>query len=297
MKNEKTKDNANVAPKKVNWFDDFYLLNGESGITALAFWTMSLFVRKIRRDEEQGSFPFLEYSGLPKSGKTETVNFLWKLFGNGDFAEQDPQRMTTGHMRRYLSGTLNAPAVLNEEGKGFNPEILEGLFYGFFPTEGATNQPECKRPPVILNQKYPVGLIAFVKNEKTKDDAEIISRTVQCVADNSPLTADQSAALKRLKSLKSESVIDFLQGWMSYGTEEQFLDEQSNYSSVYAEKLRKKGVSDNGIAKNHAQLIAVGRCLHIFFREFTDKHLEDWLAFMFKTAIDSNTAYEKLTKV
>jgi Cdc6-like AAA superfamily ATPase len=67
----------------------------------LSFFFGSLFAEQVRT--EMKSFPFLEMHGLPGTGKTTLVEFLWKLLGRENYEGFDPAKATPAAMARNLA--------------------------------------------------------------------------------------------------------------------------------------------------------------------------------------------------
>src|SRR3546814_926734 len=66
----------------VSWLSDLWTAYGPKGIACLTFYFASLFAEQVRG--EMKSFPFLEMHGLPGTGKTTLIEFLWKLMGRSE---------------------------------------------------------------------------------------------------------------------------------------------------------------------------------------------------------------------
>lgn len=95
---------------KPEWIDDLWDGFGAKGIVALTFWFGSLFSEQIRQTDQ--SFPFLEISGEPGSGKTLLIDFLWTLFGRADYEGFAPERVTVLKRNRVIHEVSNLPVVL-----------------------------------------------------------------------------------------------------------------------------------------------------------------------------------------
>ena len=76
--------------KPVDWFPVVIDAFGMNGLIATAYWMMSLFAEQIR--EQTKSLAFLEMSGLPGTGKSTLIEFLWKVIGRENYEGFDPTR-------------------------------------------------------------------------------------------------------------------------------------------------------------------------------------------------------------
>ncbi|WP_030540307.1 hypothetical protein [Sphingobium sp. DC-2] len=95
-----------------SWLPDLWTAYGAKGITCLTFYFASLFAEQVRG--EMKSFPFLEMHGLPGTGKTTLIEFLWKLLGRENYEGFDPAKATPAAMARNLGEVGNLPVVLIE---------------------------------------------------------------------------------------------------------------------------------------------------------------------------------------
>ncbi|MDB5719213.1 MAG: bifunctional primase/helicase, partial [Sphingomonas bacterium] len=119
-----------------SWLPDLWTAFGPKGLVVLAFFFGSFFAEQVRR--EQKSFPFLEMFGLPGSGKTTLVEFLWKLCGRENYEGFDPAKATAAAMARNLGKVGNLPVVLIEgdrsedanHGRKFEWEELKTAYNG-----------------------------------------------------------------------------------------------------------------------------------------------------------------------
>lgn len=100
MKSVKIKNALDAKGYREDWLRHLWTCFGENGVLALTYWFGSLFAEQIRAEHE--SFPFLEMSGEPDSGKTTLIKFLWKLFGRMYACERYEQ--ITGHLAPVNGG-------------------------------------------------------------------------------------------------------------------------------------------------------------------------------------------------
>ncbi len=94
------------------WYEHFKTAYGSNGLFALSFWFGTLFAEQMRTQLE--SWPFLELSGKPGTGKTKLLEFLWKLIGRADYEGVDLAKATHSGRWRTFSQLANIPTVLIE---------------------------------------------------------------------------------------------------------------------------------------------------------------------------------------
>jgi hypothetical protein len=92
------------------WLDDFKAAFGVKGLAALAFWSGSFFAEQLRKT--QASYPFLELSGDPGTGKTTLLQFLWKLSGREGYEGIELSKASHAGRWRSLEQLANLPLVL-----------------------------------------------------------------------------------------------------------------------------------------------------------------------------------------
>src|SRR5699024_5203676 len=103
-----------------SWVEDLWLAFGEKGIITLAFWLGSLFSEQIRDKEE--SFPFLEVTGEPGTGKSTLIDFCWRLCGRDNYEGVDPTKGSEAGWKRTFGQVAGLPVVLIEADRGDNAQ-------------------------------------------------------------------------------------------------------------------------------------------------------------------------------
>ncbi|BAS67611.1 CHC2 zinc finger domain-containing protein [Bathymodiolus septemdierum thioautotrophic gill symbiont] len=285
-------DIPNPDNKKSAWFDDFYLSSGNEGLTALAFWCMSLFASQVRSRNGHGEITFFEYTGIAHSGKSSVISFLWKLIGRENFEGEDPEKMTPAALARYFMQASNIPAVLLEgdrsmvEGhrKKFSMDQVKTLHSGHSPYgRGIRNN------GINIDSVPFLGTLVISQNAAVEGEPQILNRIVQCVANKKGFSHEGFEASKRLKRLKGEQVIHFLHDALS--KESKIMEEYGIWFDEYTEfLLNRKNIKDARIAEGHAQIMAFGKCLKLIVPEFDDHRLKKWIEFMVDLAVKRQTA-------
>ncbi|WP_156680046.1 toprim domain-containing protein [Sphingomonas profundi] len=151
-----------------SWLDDFWTAYRAKGLVVLGFWFGALFAEQIR--VEQSSLGFLEITGLPGTGKTSLIEFLWKLLGRDNYEGFDPAKATAAALARNLGKVANMPVVLMEgdrdkdasHARKFEWEELKTAYNGrSVRSRGLANGGmETFEPPfrgaIIIEQNHPV---------------------------------------------------------------------------------------------------------------------------------------------
>jgi hypothetical protein len=289
--NVKTNFNGWEIPKPVqqlSWFNDLYLSGGNNALTALAFWTLSLFANQVRNKNNQGTIPFLELTGIAHSGKSTIIEFLWKLVGRDGYEGEDPEKHTRASLGRYFMQCSNLPAVLLEGDrenaslfrKNFSIDHIKTLFRGQSPYGRGV-----KNSGIEIDNVPFLGTLVISQNQQIEGEAQILGRIVQCVANKKGFNPQGLSASNRLKQLNSEQVISFMHNALS--KERKLMQTYARYFDIYKNQLiATNQIADIRIVESHAQIMAFGRCLQLLVIEFDNARLDAWIAFMTKLAIN-----------
>lgn len=152
-----------------SWFTAYWTAFRENGLITLTFWVMAFFAEQIRA--EYKALGFLEMTGIPGTGKSTVIEFLWKLAGRENYEGFDPAKSTLAGRIRNLSRVANLPVVFMEgdrdddgpHSKKFDWNEIKPLFNGRIGREqGVKNGGnETYAPPfrgaLIIEQNYPVN--------------------------------------------------------------------------------------------------------------------------------------------
>lgn len=120
------------------WLKDFQTAYGIKGLLTITAWFGSLFAEQIR--SVSASYPWIELSGKPGTGKTSILKFLWKLTGRPNYQGVELSKASHAGRWRSLEQSANLPIVLMEgdagqgqggnQKKGFSLEEAKGTYEG-----------------------------------------------------------------------------------------------------------------------------------------------------------------------
>lgn len=255
-----------------NWIYKFITAFQKKGIIALAFWVGSLFATQIR-DIDQ-SFPFLEITGDPGTGKSTLIEFLWKLFGRASYEGLDPNKATLAGRGRYFSQVSNLPVVLIESDREWSDnkqkkfswdELKTSYNGGNVVFRGVrTNDNETYEPPFR-------GSFVISQNLEILASDAILQRLVSAsfsIKENSLAGAEAS---EYLANLSTDNVSYFLS--LVLKKEQSFLNnfiEAKKNGEVF---LKSSGeIKIARIIKNYAQVYA---CLEFLKSLFFDDGIKN----------------------
>jgi energy-coupling factor transporter ATP-binding protein EcfA2 len=270
-----------------DWFENFGKVFGYNGIVALAFWTGSLFAEQIRRDLGLKSFPFLELTGAPGSGKSTLIEFLWKLLGRDDYEGFDPGKASFAGRTRAFSQVANMPVVLIESDRDesgakkgvFDFEELKTAYNGraIRATGAFTRGNETEEPPFR-------GSIVISQNAQVDASEAVLTRIVRCNFTDKHFTPETKALSVFFESAEVEKFSGFLPAALKQ--EKAYLERfLQHYSRIEKEFTATKQIKNQRVIKCHAMVAAMGHCLPLLFPQF-QSHLEQYTNHVFNSAIE-----------
>lgn len=199
-------------PFKGDWIHDYIPVYGMNGLTALAWWTGTLFAEQIR--EKYKEWCFCEVTGIAGSGKSSMINFLWKLLGFENEEGFDPAKSTAVGIANKMSQLSNMPCVLlefdrhDENGKNiskFQIEVVKDAFNGrSVRTRGKIKAGETEDAP------FRGGLMFSQNSEIQSNEASILSRIVQMHFTTDHFTEESEMKARRLNALTTEDLNGFM---------------------------------------------------------------------------------------
>lgn len=245
---------SNRAP--VDWFPVVIEAFGNNGLIATAYWIMSLFAEQIREDTK--SLAFLEMSGLPGTGKSTLIEFLWKVVGRENYEGFDPTKATSAAIARNLGKVSNLPVVLIEgdrnEGvphsRRFEWEELKSLYNG-----RATRSRGVKNGGMETFEPLFRGSIIIAQNDQVSASPAVLERIMSLHFDKSQFSEATRAAAEKLERWPAEELSGFVLHLLR--REKDFMETWRGCYSRYTDELQTaSGVNNIRLLRNHAQLAA-----------------------------------------
>ena len=276
------------------WLEDYQTAFGLKGVVTLVWWFGSFFAQQIRQ-EYQG-YPFLEVIGEAGSGKSNMVDFLWRLTGKESESVNPNSSSIVGFIRE-LSRVSNMPVTLNETDneksaeqkhqKKFVWNDWKDLFEGYINrATGKKTHDNTIRKPL-----FPAALMA-VQNIPVYASEAILTRFSHIQFDRDHHTVEGKAALDRLLSLKIKDVSGFLIN--SVRVSDRVLKHFRRQYPKHLNKINENAnVSVARIAENHAKLMALADCLQGVLPGITDEYLKKIHKEIEKMAATRQTVVDK----
>lgn len=243
---------------------------GAKGIVVLAFWVLSLFADHIRA--KQDSLGFLEATGIPGTGKSTLIEFLWKLCGRANYEGFDPTKATNAGIARTLGQVGNLPVVLIEGDRGqdtpharrFEWDELKTAYNGrAVRTRAIANGGmETFEPPFR-------GAIIIAQNAVVEASPALRERIMGLDFDKSRFSPATKAAAEALSAIDIEKISGFPVHVVR--REEKIL---ATYFEAFkrheAAMLRQPGIRNGRLAKNHAQIAAMLDAMRLVVGNLSD---------------------------
>jgi hypothetical protein len=275
-----------------SWLPDLLTAFGPKGLVVLAFFFGSLFAEQVRR--ERKSFPFLEMFGLPGSGKTTLVEFLWKLLGRENYEGFDPAKATAAAMARNLGKVGNLPVVLIEgdraddtsHARKFDWEELKTAYNGRTVRARGVKSAgmETFEPPFR-------GAVIIEQNEPVNASRAILERIMSLGFDMEGWGDHTKNAAQRLEQWPVEKVSGFIVHAARRETE--ILNRFRQAFAMHEQALLAlPEIRVNRLAKTHGQLLAMLDALRVMLPELRDDQHADAAELIRAMAVQRQRAVE-----
>jgi hypothetical protein len=277
-------------PDKIvfEWVSVLWTAYGPKGLVALAFFTMSFFSVQIR--DKLKTIGFLEITGLPGSGKSTLVEFLWKLAGRAGYEGFDPNKGTVAFLARNLMKVANLPVGLIEGGrdddkrggfKQFDYNELLVLYNGRSPR--GTGQ---KSGGYETHEQPFLGSIYLMQNERIDAIPAVLERLMSMDIDKSRWSPATKAAAVKLEGWPIEELS---------GTIVHVIRTEAKYLASYFDRYdyhdanmpkRVDGLHNSRPIKCHSQLAAGVEALEALFPTIRPEWIEETLQLVDAMALD-----------
>ena len=288
MKSVKIKNALDAKGYSEAWLKNLWTCFGENGVLALTYWFGSLYAEQIRAEHE--SFPFLEMSGEPDSGKTTLIKFLWKLFGRL-YEGFDPAKSSFSGLSRAMGQVANLPLVLLEADRNTNEDNAKAFewdqfkdFYGggTLRTRGVkSNSNDTYEPPFRSS-------IVIAQNAIVTGHEAIISRIFRLPFLKPTITDDSRRAADAIVQAELEDVSHFMVKAMR--AEQQVLKRFAElYPKYRAELWASRKLTSDRVIKNHAMMLALVDCLQLVI-EVPDHMVQACRKYVVKAASERQAA-------
>lgn len=244
------------------WLDDFKTAFGSKGLAALAFWAGSFFAEQLR--SKQASYPFLELSGEPGTGKTTLLEFLWKLSGREGYEGIELSKASHAGRWRSLEQLANLPLVLMEgdrsEGgthqkRTFDLNEAKGLYNGkgMRAVGVRTGGNETREPPFR-------GSLIIAQNAPVDSERAVMERIVRVHWDKSHFSTNGYHATQRLRNLDMDKINGFMTACITQ--EKRFLEKyMDGYQAALHRLDADTALGNQRIRHNHAQIMGLAHAL------------------------------------
>ncbi len=237
------------------WLPDFKTAYGVKGLTALAFWVGSYFVEQIR--EEQDSFPWLELSGDPGTGKSMLLSFLWRLNGRPGYEGTNLQKASAATRRRTLEQYAGLPVVAIE-GDHDNTSFLETM-KPTYNGKGINARSVVNNGNETIEMPFRCSLIV-AQNAAIDEERAVMERIVQNHWDKSHHTREGYAASNRLRSLESNDINGFMAACIT--REKTFMAKYRDHCRFMLKQLEaNENLINQRLRHNHAQIMAIAHAI------------------------------------
>lgn len=269
-----------------DWLDNFIKAFSWQGLTALAFWLGSLFVQQIR--ERHKSFPFLELSGEPGTGKSTLMEFLWKLLGRDDYEGFDLLKATNAGRRRAFSQVSNLPVVIIESDRDNGEKDAKQKQFGFdevkpfFNGRGTGTLGVAKRGNET-DESYFQGALVIAQNAEVDGSPALLERIVHCNVDKKHHKPGTREIARWFERQTSESVGGFLHAALS--RERQILEAYEQAFQAHEKAFSACNLKNERIIKNHAQVTACASALQLIFPTMTDSLVSSVASYLQERAL------------
>lgn len=248
----------------LDWLQPVYEAWGPKGYVVLTFWVLSLFAEQVRA--AQDSLGFLEVTGPPGTGKSTLIAFLWKLMGRvGNYEGFDPTKATNAGISRTLGQVGNLPVVLIEGDR--NQDTPHSRRFEWDELKTAYNG-RAVRTRAIANGGMETfeppfrGAIAIVQNDPVEASPAMRERIMGLTIDKAGWGEHTREAAEKVARIDRDDVSGFIV---------HIVRKEAEILKCYRERfaqhrdamLKQRGIRNNRLALNHAQLAAMFDAMQI----------------------------------
>ncbi len=269
-----------------SWLNDYSYVFHHQGMVLLAFWFGSLFAQQVRAIHK--SYPFLEYTGEPGTGKSTALEFLWACSGRDDWEGFDIMKSSKAGRGRAMVQVSNLPVVLIESDRDNGSQDAKAKQYDFDELKSAYNGRTVRTMGVAKRgnevDESPFRAAVIISQNAEVDGSEaLLQRIVHVHADKKHHKPDSRDIARWFEKQTSSTVGGLLRKALQH--ELQILSTYEKYFAIYEEQFGKSGkIRNERIVKNHAQVAAFGKTLQILFPSWTDERQAKLAEYILKRA-------------
>ncbi|CAN5865604.1 toprim domain-containing protein [soil metagenome] len=264
----------------LTWVPPLVTAFGAKGIVVLAFWVLAFFAEHIRA--EQDSVGFLEATGIPGTGKSTLIEFLWTATGRANYEGFDPTKATNAGIARTLGQVGNLPVVLIEGDR--NQDTPHARRFEWDELKTAYNG-RAVRTRAIANGGMETfeppfrGAILIAQNDTVEASPAMRERIMGIHFDKSRFSPATKIAAEQLARYPVEKISGFPIHVVR--REEEILKRYREAFKLHeAAMVRHKGIRNGRLAKNHAQLAAMLDAMRLVITNISNRDVEDAHAFI-----------------
>ncbi|MGB3222507.1 MAG: toprim domain-containing protein [Desulforhopalus sp.] len=264
-----------------DWLSDYIRAFHYQGIAVLAFWLGTLFVQQIR--EKQKSFPFLEFTGEPGSGKTTALEFCWKLVGRDDNEGFDIAKSTPAGRRRAFNQVSNLPIVIieSDRDRGDNEKRPQQFDFdeckAFYNGRSTGTLGVATRGNDIDEQPFKASLL-ISQNAEVDGSQALLERIVHCHMDKKH-HGEGSVEIARWFEMQSAETVGGFLG-VALQNEKRIMDTYLAAFKKLEPRFAKCGITTKRIRKTHAQIAACAQALTVIFPNLEQNTIDRFFLYL-----------------
>lgn len=250
--------NITYDPKEfpTSWIATVWQAFGAKGLVVTAFWVATIFAEQIRTAEK--SLPFLECSGIPGTGKSTLIEFLWRLMGR-EHEGDDPLKGTNVAFARKMAAVGNLPFVILESdrqqetshAKKFDWDETKTFYNGGYTrSRGAANSG-------LDTYEAPFrSAIVIAQNAPVESTPAVMERIMAIHFDKAGWSRETKEAADKIGAYKIDDVSGFIVHVARREKEllEHYFAASKHYQRDFADDPQ---LHNNRVILNHAQLAAM----------------------------------------
>jgi hypothetical protein len=268
------------------WLPDYVRAFHFQGLTVLAFWLGTLFAQQIR--EAHKTFPFLEFTGEPGSGKSTVLEFCWKLVGRDEYEGFDIAKSSQAGRRRAFNQVSNLPIVIIESDRDRGDNEKKPMQFDFDECKPFYNGRStgtlgvATRSNDVDEQLFQASLL-ISQNAEVDGSEALLQRIVHCHVDKKHHGAGTREIARWFERQTSATVGGFLE--LALKNEKPILGAYFKAFTEMEKFFADGQIKNERIIKNHAQIAACAHALQVIFPNLTRDMLHDLITYLGNRAL------------